>query len=191
MMAVMEFDAARRGRLIGAEDLERYSTLLAEAVMGALAYFIGHDLVYPQTPARLRAVQGAHIVHMLRDTRADLAAGYFNIPREILEANHLSPEDITHPIYRGWVRQRVDLARRCFYEGRRYIRSVRNRRFRIAAGLYCARFEVLLQHIELDRYLLRADYADVSRLSTWLTRYSQAQRPGGHLSRRSLHRDES
>ena len=38
---------------------------------------------------RYLAVSAAHITHMLRDTYDDLLAGYFNIPREVLEANHI------------------------------------------------------------------------------------------------------
>ncbi len=87
MMAVMEFDAGRRGRLISDTELDRYSQLLAGAVMDAIGYFIGHDHVYPTgTAARLQAVTGAHIIHMLRDTADDLAAGYFNVPRSMFES---------------------------------------------------------------------------------------------------------
>ena len=52
-MAVMEFDAGRRGRLISDTELDRYSQLLAGAVMDAIGYFIGHDHGYPPGAARL------------------------------------------------------------------------------------------------------------------------------------------
>lgn len=176
MMAVMEFDAARRGRLITAEELDRYSRLLSTAVMDALAYFIGHRHTYPGGEARILAVQGAHIAHMLRDTRDDLAAGYFNIPRQILEAHRLTPTELAHPAYRDWVHERVELARRCFREGKRYIRAMGNTRSQLAGYLYCARFEVVLRRIELDGYLLRSDYSGLPRLPAWLLGFVQAHR---------------
>ena len=43
MMAVMEFDAERRGRIISQAELSGYSRALAVAVTEALYYFIGHD----------------------------------------------------------------------------------------------------------------------------------------------------
>ena len=103
MMAVMDFDAGRRGRLISGPELAGYSQLLACAVMDAIGYFIGHDHVYPDGAARLQAVIGAHVIHMLRDTADDLEAGYFNVPRAVLEAQRLTPADIHHPAYRRWV----------------------------------------------------------------------------------------
>ncbi len=168
MMAVMEFDAARRGRLITRDELDRYSRLLSTAVMDALAYFIGHPHRYPGGPTRTLAVQGAHIAHMLRDTHDDLEAGYFNIPREVLEASHLAPTSIAHPAYRGWVRERVELARRCFQDGKGYIRDMGNTRSQLAGYLYCARFEVVLRRIELDGFLLRSDYSGLPRFPAWM-----------------------
>lgn len=186
MMAVMEFDVARRGRLINAEELETYTRLLAVAVMGALTYFIGHDHTYPDGPARLRAVQGAHIAHMLRDTMVDVEAGYFNVPRQFLESQRLSPADVTNPAYLRWVGQRVELARGYLAEGKGYIRSTGHARFRLATSLYCSRFEAVLRRIELDRYLLRSEAAGRANLSSWLNGISRAQHSPAHLARRSL-----
>jgi len=177
MMAVMEFDAARRGRLITAEELERCTTQLSAAIMDALAYFIGHRHKYPTGGARHQAVRGAHIAHMLRDTHADLEAGYFNIPRQVLEAHRIAPTDIAHPAYRSWVRQRVELARRCFQDGKRHIRSMGNPRSQIAGYLYCTRFEVVLRCIEMDRYLLRSKYPGLPGLPMWLLAFVPAPRP--------------
>lgn len=154
MMAVMAFDAERRGRLIGAEELEAYSAQLATAVMDALTYFIGHEQAYPDGPARTRAVQAAHITHMLRDTLDDLSAGYFNIPRQVLESGRMAAHDLAHPAYREWVRGRVERARRLFAEGRSYIRSMANPRIRLAGRLYCLRFEGVLRRIARQGYLL-------------------------------------
>ncbi len=44
--------------------------------------------------------------------------GYYNIPREVLDANQLSPEDVHARPYRDWVRSRVELAREYFAAGR-------------------------------------------------------------------------
>lgn len=155
MMAVMEFDAGRRGRLITEIELDRYSKLLATAVMDAIAYFIGHDHRYPESPARTQAVVSAHIIHMLRDTHDDLQAGYFNVPRGLLEVERLKPGDVQHPAYRRWVRTRIEAARRGFAEGKAYIRRMGCLRAELAGYLYCARFEIVLRRIELDGYRLR------------------------------------
>src|SRR5215212_3080049 len=89
MMRVMEFDARRRGRLISQAELNEYTLCLATAVTEALHYFIGNKSYAPHNETRYLAVTGAHIAHMLRDTFDDLQAGYYNIPREVLESKHL------------------------------------------------------------------------------------------------------
>src|SRR5678816_3794171 len=111
MMLVMDFDARRRGRLISQVELNEYTRWLATAVTEALHYFIGHHDLAPQDETRYLAVSAAHIAHMLRDTFDDLQAGYYNVPREVLEANHIGPQDVHSDAYRGWVRGRVLLAR--------------------------------------------------------------------------------
>jgi phytoene/squalene synthetase len=176
MMAIMEFDAGRRGRLITETELDHYSQLLATAVMGAISYFIGHNRVYPDTLARPRSVLGAHIIHMLRDTFDDLESGYFNIPRSVLEANQLTPTNVQHPAYRRWVRARVDEARGCFTEGKAYIRRMGCLRAALAGYLYCARFEVVLRRIELDGYRLRAQYSRLPPMPAWIARLAVAHR---------------
>jgi len=57
-----------------------------------------------------RAVTGAHILHMLRDTYVDLRAGYWNIPCEVLERHSIGPGDVHSDAYREWVEARVRLA---------------------------------------------------------------------------------
>ncbi len=101
MMAVMDFDAERRGRLISHNELNVYARTLAVAVTEALHYFIGHNCYSPRSEDRYLAVTAAHITHMLRDTLDDNAAGYFNIPREYLEANEISPFDVESEAYRS------------------------------------------------------------------------------------------
>ena len=160
MMAVMAFDARRRGQLITQGELNDYTYWLASAVTEALHYFIGHDCASPQGPARYQAVSGAHITHMLRDTLDDIAAGYYNIPRQVVEAAGISPADVEHPAYRDWVRGRVDEARRCFRAGREYLGRVEALRCRIAGYAYMHRFELVLDSIERDGFWLRAQYPE-------------------------------
>jgi phytoene/squalene synthetase len=185
MMTVMEFDAGRRGRLITEIELDRYSQLLATAVMGAISYFIGHDHVYPEAPARIRAVVGAHIIHMLHDTYDDLEAGYFNIPRAALEMHRLTPSDTQHPAYRRWVRARVDEARDCFDEGKAYIRRMGCLRATLAGYMYCARFEAVLRWIELDGYRLRIQYSRLPPMPVWITRFAATHRAAMHGPRKT------
>ena len=140
-MAVMAFDAERRGRLISTHELDEYTRLLAVGVTEALHYFIGHDDPSPHSEARYLAVTAAHITHMLRDTDEDLAAGYFNVPGEYLAAHGIGPSDVHSEAYRAWVQSRVQLARDYFKAGREYLAQVQNARCRLAGYAYCAQFE--------------------------------------------------
>ena len=158
MMAVMTFDAQRRGRLISQAELELYSHHLAVAVTDVLHYLIGHGQRSPQDGTRYAAATAAHIAHMLRDTREDVEAGYFNIPREVLRSAHIGPRDVEHPAYRAWVRERVLLAREQFRVGRTYLSRVESLRCRLAGHTYINRFVSVLSLIERDEYLLRPHY---------------------------------
>lgn len=158
IMAVMEFDAGRRGRLIDSAELQAYTTRLACGVMDALDYFIDHGHPFPASPQRDLAVAAAHVVHMLRDTVEDVEAGYFNVPREILESAGISAYDVHAPAYRAWVRQRLDLAGAWFRTGKRYIGALGSFRSRLAGFGYCARFEATLYRIKRDRCILRDEY---------------------------------
>ncbi len=168
MMHVMEFDAKRRGRLISQTELNEYTRWLASAVTEAMHYFIGHGEYSPHDETRYLAVTGAHITHMLRDTFDDVQAGYYNIPREVLVADHMQPRDTQNLAYRDWVRGRVQLARECFKAGRDYLARVRNPRCRLAGLAYTARFAWLLDTIEQENYILRPDYSERKSLGTGL-----------------------
>ena len=168
MMQVMEFDAERRGRLISQTELNEYTRWLATAVTEAMHYFIGHCCHSPLDETRYLAVTGAHITHMLRDTFDDVQAGYYNIPREVLEANHIEALDIQHKAYRAWVQSRVQLARKCFRAGREYLYRVQNPRCRMAGFAYTARFEWLLNTIERENYCLRREYTECKSFGTGL-----------------------
>lgn len=160
MMAVMDFDARRRGRLVSQKELDSYTHYLASAVTENMHYFIGHCCPSPRDETRYLAVTAAHITHMLRDTYDDVQAGYYNIPRELLEARHIQPQDLHSPAYRLWVRSRVQLARAYFRLGRGYLRRVKNLRCRLAGYAYTARFEWLLDTIEREDYYLRSAYLE-------------------------------
>jgi len=158
MMAVMAFDAERRGRVVSQSELNAYTRGLASAVTEAMHYFIGHCCYSPRNETRYLAVSAAHVTHMLRDTFGDVQAGYYNIPREVLDANHITPQDIQSNAYRAWVRGRVELARSYFNAGRQYLDRVENLRCRLAGYAYIERFAGVLDSIEREGYLLRAAY---------------------------------
>lgn len=160
MMAVMAFDAERRGRLISQQALDDYTRYLATAVTEAMHYFIGHDGYAPCDATRYLAVTGAHITHMLRDTLEDIEAGYFNISNEFVEAHGIDPCEVESELFREWVKCRVQLARECFAAGREYLVRVESWRCRMAGYAYIMRFEVVLDAIEKDGYRLRRDYPE-------------------------------
>ena len=160
MMAVMAFDADRRGRLISQSELNEYTRWLAVAVTEALHYFIGHNDASPQGEMRYLAVTGAHFTHMLRDAVEDAEAGYYNIPREVVAAHGIAPWDVASKAYRDWVKESVQKARACFRAGRDYLARVENLRCRIAGYAYIHRFEVVLDSIEREGCPLRAEYPE-------------------------------
>lgn len=160
MMSVMAFDASRRGRAISHAELTEYTHWLAVAVTEAMFYFIGHDQVFPADNNRYHAVSGAHVVHMLRDTLQDVAAGYFNVPAEYMRAQNISLDDLADSSYRRWVCTRVRLARQYFQGGRHFLRQVKSLRCRLACLAYLARFEWMLHIIERDGFCLRPGYPE-------------------------------
>ena len=182
MMAVMEFDARRRGRLISHAELNDYTRWLSIAVTDALRYFIGHGEYTPRDETRTLAVSAAHIIHMLRDTYEDVRSGYFNIPREIIDAYAISPFEIESMAYRQWAQKRILLARHYFKVGKMYFYRVKSLRHRLAGLAYIARFEWLLQAIEREGFLLRREYGERKSLRTglkmvWLTLTSMVHIP--------------
>ena len=168
MMRVMDFDARRRGMLISQAELNEYTRWLATAVTECIHYFIGHDGFAPHDGTRYLAVSAAHIAHMLRDTFDDAQIGYYNVPREVLEASHISPWDVSNEAYRSWVKSRVLLARQYFSIGKSYFARIESRRCRLACYAYIARFEWLLGVIEKEGYCLRPQYAERKRAGTGL-----------------------
>jgi len=174
MLDVMAFDTRRRGQLVSQAELNDYTRWLAVAVTEAMHHFIGHGGYAPRDEMRYLAVSAAHITHMLRDTFDDLRAGYYNIPREVLDAGHIGPEDVHSDAYRAWVRSRVLLARAYFQAGQDYFARVQSVRYRLAATAYTARFAWLLDTIEREGYFLRPAYNERRSAATglrmsWLT----------------------
>jgi phytoene/squalene synthetase len=166
MMLVMEFDVGRRGRLVSQRELDEYTGWLSVAVTEAIDYFIGNRAASPHDETRYLAVSGAHIVHMLRDTDADLRAGYFNVPREVLEASSIGPADVRCDAYRAWVSDRVRLARAYLRIGHDYFARVQSRRHRLAGIAYIARFDWLIETIEREEFRLRPEYPESRSLAT-------------------------
>ena len=171
MMQVMEFDARRRGGLISQVELNEYTRWLATAVTDNLHHFIGHGAFAPRDETRYLAVSAAHITHMLRDTYDDLHTGYYNVPRELLETNHIGVQDVESDAYRDWVQGRVQLAREYFKAGKDYFARVENARCRLACYAYIARFEWLLDTMEREGYLLRHQYKErkSARTGLWMS----------------------
>jgi phytoene/squalene synthetase len=191
MMAVMDFDARRRGRLVSQKELDSYTHFLASAVTEAMHYFIGHCCPSPRDETRYLAVTAAHITHMLRDTYDDVQNGYYNIPRELLAAQRIQPSDLQSDAYRAWVRSRVQLARGYFDLGRRYLSRVKNLRCRLAGYAYTARFEWLLDTIEREVYCLRPAYDERKSFRAglgmgWLVFSSLFNLPPGGITPQSL-----
>ena len=167
MFAIIEFDANRKGRLISGVELDWYTDRLSRSVTDGMQYFIGNGHPYPLTEDRLLAAEAAHITHLLRDMSEDTAEGFINIPKEYLEANDISRTVFNKEPYRNWVKNRVILSREYFERGKQYLNSLGVLRCKMVGYWYCARFEGVLDSIERDEYLLRAEYSESRNLSTW------------------------
>lgn len=161
---LIEFDAYRKHTQITQEELDWYTGTLSIGVTDGIEYFINHECAYPDNSSQYCACKGAHIVHMLRDYRQDIEAGFINIPKEYLCQHQLEPNDIDAPAFRNWVKQQVLLAKNSFDEGKTYIKRLPVVRGKIAALWYCARFEGLLDTIQRDGYMLRSHYTKHSHL---------------------------
>jgi hypothetical protein len=168
MMAVMIFDAWRRGRTISNTELSDYTLSLATAVTDAMHYFIGRSSPTPGDETRYHAVTAAHITHMLRDAQEDSKVGYYNIPYGHYKSRGISTQEPEGQVNQEWVCGRVQLARGYFKTGRQYLARVKNHRCRLAGFMYTARFEWMLSAIEQDNYCLRSKYPERKSLRTGL-----------------------
>jgi hypothetical protein len=138
--------------------------MLSKAVTEYMFYFIGHGDPPPQSAGRYHAVCGAHVTHMLRDMLGDIECGYFNIPCEVLDSEHISLVHLNEQSFRKWVYQRGQLAHDYFDAGWQYISRVKSFRCRLAGFAYMARFQWMLRAIEQDQYCLRPEYPEQKHL---------------------------
>lgn len=167
-LAIIEFDAHRWGQSISQRELTWYSNRLGKAVTDAIQYFVDNGHAYPTYGDHYLAATAAHITHMLRDMVPDVGEGYINIPGEYLEEHGIGPADVESAPFRAWVRDRVELARQYFRDGKSYIDGLEVLRCKIAARWYCARFEGILDTIERDGFVLRATYGKRPTRLIWL-----------------------
>ncbi len=160
MLAIISFDAERHGRPITQKELTWYSNSLGKAVIDNLEYFIGNGYSYPVTRDKYQSAIGAHVAHMLRDMVSDMRQGYYNVPSEYLKEHQMRPDDLSHPAMKAWIRSRVNLARRCVQQGKRYFSQIPILRYQLVCYLYCARYDGLLSRIERDEYQLKETYRE-------------------------------
>ncbi|MFC1997918.1 squalene/phytoene synthase family protein, partial [Chloroflexota bacterium] len=167
-LAIIEFDAERKGRLITQSELDWYASTLGKAVTDGIQYFVCNSYSYPESEKRYLAATGAHITHMLRDMAEDIQSGYFNIPVETIEIVENNFQQFENPVIRKWVKDRVQLARQYFAEGKQYLDDLPVLRCRIVGYWYCERFEFLLDKIVMDAYVLRSRYRKPNIIFSWM-----------------------
>lgn len=167
-IAVIEFDAARKGQTINAAALAWYLETLASAVTEAIEFFIGDGYRYPNSHERTLAPSAAHLAHMLRDLVEDVQEGFLNIPREYMELQRIQPWELDSLPMRMWVMDRVQLARDYFSRGRRYLNTLDHLPSKLAGAWYCQRFAAVLDAIEREGYVLRATYPERRSAVAWL-----------------------
>jgi len=167
-LAILKFDAERKDRFISQKELVWYSERLGVAVTDAIQHFIGNGHPYPEEEVRYLAAISAHVTHMLRDYVEDIQEGYINIPIEYLEQHNIRPDEIESAAFKAWVKQRVELARKYFTEGKHYLDKLDVLRCKLAGYWYCLRFEGVLKAIEDDDYVLRSSYHIRGKLKTWI-----------------------
>lgn len=167
MIAIIEFDAHRKGRLISRNELLWYTGKLGKSVTDGILYFVGNGHPYPQSEYKYLAATAAHITHLLRDMLRDMADGFINIPREYLDETGISHENIDSYPFKSWVQERVGQARDYFRDGKIYLDDLEVLRRKIVGHWYCARFEGILDVIERDGYVLRDAYSENRNSLAW------------------------
>jgi len=78
----------------------------------------------------------------------------------VVTTHGIAPWDVASKAYRVWVKESVQKARACFKAGRDYSPRWKICRCRIAGYAYIHRFEVALNCIERENYVLRAQYPE-------------------------------
>jgi len=167
-LTIIKFDAIRQGNLINEEKLEWYACTLGQAVTDGIQYFVCNGHPYRDSNKRYLAATAAHITHMLRDTKEDLLEGYYNFYNQGMEGQNMDQIGIMDGPDDDWVRYRVNLARRYFYEGKKYLDCLDALRCKIVGHLYCLRFERILDIIEEDGFQLREKYPSEVKVAAWI-----------------------
>lgn len=167
-LAIIEFDTQRRGHFVTQNELRLYSNRIGIAVTDAIQYFIKNGHPYPKHPNQYAAATAAHLTHILRDIHEDFAVGYINIPAEYMHKNNLNPEHLDDYALQNWVHAQVKAAREGFRLGKHYIDQLEVLHCKIAAHLFCDRFEVVLNSLERSDYSLHASLNERSKLPNWM-----------------------
>jgi phytoene/squalene synthetase len=168
MFAIIEFDVYRKGRLVTKDELKWYSETIAKSEIDGLMYFIKNDHPYPYSENCYHAIIGAHMGHLMRDMLPDIEEGFINIPKEYINEHELDPFDPNSEPFRNWLKGRIKEARWYMDEGKRYLESLDVLRMKIVGNWYIARFEVVLDAIEREGYILRPKYREQRKLSVFL-----------------------
>jgi len=148
MIAALEWDTYRRGKVVSSKELAQYSWWLGRSYTKALQAFIAYPYKYPDHEYRYYAGVGAHITHIMRDFYEDLSLGYINISKE--DIRHYSI-DIRCPIalsLREWAQKTVITARKYINWGKLYLSTLPIFRCRLMGYIYCSRYEMVLDVIE-------------------------------------------
>jgi phytoene/squalene synthetase len=146
--SIIAFDAKRHGKLVTDKQLEWYSNRIGVAVTDCISFFIGNSTSPTPGMAQYKAATAAHIVHMLRDLKEDIPHGFINISKEFLVKNNLNKIDLNKINLDRWLNEKCKVARIYFKEGRKYIKNIPVFRRKLAAWLYCLRFEPFLKKLE-------------------------------------------
>jgi len=163
MISIIEFDTLRKDTEISKEELGLYNKMLGISVVDGLQYFIGNDHSYPTGVDRYEAAIASHRTHLLRDMKKDFQNGFFNIPSEIIQKSDPRDPGSIPDQHIEWIREQVKDARSGFKLGKKYVEKIEILRCRIAAFWYCYRFEIILDAIEKDGYLLRERYSEMEK----------------------------
>jgi phytoene/squalene synthetase len=151
---VLQFDAKRKWKKTTLKDLLWYSKTIGKAVTDCILHFIENKINYNFSPSIYKAAIAAHMIHMLRDFKEDIKTGFINIPKEYIYKNSINIKDVTDYQIKSWVKEIVVQAKSNFSEGKAYILHMKGFKRKIAAILYCHRFEPMLHAIEENDYIL-------------------------------------
>ncbi len=168
MFAIIKFDAYRKGKKISEAELNWYTNTLSKSVTDGIFYFIDNENIAPRNRTNYLLVRGAHIAHLLRDMVDDIREGFINIPTEYLEQNNVDEIDLLSIPIRKWVEKQAILAQNLLVKGKEQIFRQKSLRRKIAGSWYSARFEVVLDAIIRDDFLLRENYPEHRKAYNWL-----------------------